>query len=131
MPPPKPHQTSRARKPSTTPDTGTIYFYMPDAKPYGVFCQWHASIIVVPITSLHFLNPSPTILASHGETITFTCAEQMFMFSKALFSSDASSCQKIMATYSPKEQKRLGRNVTSFNEHAWNIVKSRVARVGN
>jgi ribA/ribD-fused uncharacterized protein len=63
--------------------------------------------------------------------MTFTCAEQLYMFSKALYFSDALSCTHILATSDPKAQKKLGKAVKNFNEYKWTLVKSRVARVGN
>ncbi|KAF2128641.1 DUF1768-domain-containing protein [Dothidotthia symphoricarpi CBS 119687] len=108
MPPKRKANTANRAKKSDT-----IFFYMPNDKPHGVFCQWRASPIV------------------YGPTITFSCAEQFLMFCKAIYFSDEPSCTLIMATSDPKEQKRLGKQVAGFDEMKWDVVKSRVARVGN
>ena len=140
MPPKKKaNPLGRAKKP--IPESETIFFYMPNDKPYGVFCQWHPSTITIPITSLHFLTSSTasadsttdsaTILEEHAPSLTFGCAEQFYMFAKALYFADSSTCTRILATSDPKEQKKLGQQVRNFNDFKWSLVKSRVARVGN
>ncbi|KAH7074387.1 hypothetical protein BKA63DRAFT_490938 [Paraphoma chrysanthemicola] len=126
MPPKrKPNPTGRAKKPDGQRST-TFFFYLPNDKPYGVFCQWHPSPITVPTSSLHFLATSPSsteLLAKYASSITFTCAEQVHMFAKGIVFADALSCTRILA--------KLGKAVTNFNEYKWTQVKSRVARVGN
>jgi ribA/ribD-fused uncharacterized protein len=134
----KAHPTGRALKPTPESDFNTIYFYMPNAMPYGVFCQWHINTFTIPTSSLHFLTtsaPTPStasdILNSYDPSIAFTCAEQSYMFCKSLFFSSAPTCTRILATPDPKEQKKLGQQVPNFSEWHWDQVKSRVARVGN
>lgn len=120
-------------KTPTTP-TSTAFFYHPDEKPYGVFCQWKASPITIPTSILQTIAdkpPTSTILADYGTSITCSCAEQSYMFLKALYFSDAESCKSILATTDPAEQKKLGKNVKGFSDEEWDGVKSRVARVGN
>lgn len=138
--------------------TSTIYFYLPNDPPYGVFSQWYPSAIVVPTSSLVFLAITPStraILDAHstppptqqtttctpkgpthqalhsGPTITFTSAEQLHTFSKALLFAAAPTAAAILATSDPKRQKALGRAVPQFNEFKWTRVKSRVVEVGN
>jgi ribA/ribD-fused uncharacterized protein len=115
----------------------TVYFYLPNESLYGIFCQWHPSAITIPISSLTFLTsrssttlPS-TILSAHGTSLTFTCAEQFYMFSKSLFFGDAQTYTRILSTTDPKEQKKFGQKVVGFDEWKWTCVKSRVCRVGN
>lgn len=120
-------------KTPTTPSS-TIFFYHPDEKPYGVFCQWKASPITIPTSILQTIAdkpPTSAILADYGTSITFSCAEQSYMFLKALYFSDGESCKAILATNDPAEQKKLGKNVKGFSDEEWDGVKSRVARVGN
>ena len=120
-------------KTPTTPSS-TVFFYHPDEKPYGVFCQWKASPITVPTSILQTIArkpPTSAILADHGTSIIFSCAEQSYMFCKALYFSDGESCKVILATNDPAEQKKLGKNVKGFSDEEWDGVKSRVARVGN
>ncbi|KAF2446048.1 DUF1768-domain-containing protein, partial [Karstenula rhodostoma CBS 690.94] len=121
--------------PTPAPESNTIYFYLPNEHPYGVFSQWHPTPVTIPTTSLAFLiTTSPTasaILASHAPTLTFTCAEQAFMFAKALFFADDQTCTRILSTPDPKTQKKLGKQVRGFYEERWTEVKSRVAEVGN
>ncbi|KAF2253829.1 DUF1768-domain-containing protein, partial [Trematosphaeria pertusa] len=136
MPKRKGHPTGRAKKPVV--ESETVFFYAPNEKPYGIFCQWYSSPIVIPTASLEFLDtfstatPTPsTILSTYAPSIAFTCAEQFYMFCKAVYFSDASSCTRILNTRDPKEQKALGARVSGFNDYKWTRVKSRVARVGN
>jgi ribA/ribD-fused uncharacterized protein len=125
-------RTIHTKKPPTP--LSTVFFYHPDERPYGVFCQWKASPITIPTSILQTIadKPSaPAILADYGTSITFSCAEQSYMFFKALYFSDAESCKAILATSDPAEQKKLGKNVREFRDEEWDGVKSRVARVGN
>jgi hypothetical protein len=125
----KPNPPGRAPKtPSVNAEqeNGTVFFYMPQEKPYGVFCEWHTSPFTIPTSSLQWLvdmasppPPSPSassssntgngnkdtkgketlepvtpvpvkqILATYGNGISFICAEQSYMFYKALYFSDA------------------------------------------
>lgn len=133
MPKKRPHAAGRASKPSLESDT--VFFYMPGEKPYGVFCQWHPSPITIPTTSLDFLTTNtPTasaISTTYAPCITFSCAEQANMFSKALFFASPTSCAAILSTSDPKQQKQLGQVVSHFNAWKWTQVKSRVVRVVN
>jgi ribA/ribD-fused uncharacterized protein len=125
-------RTIHTKKPPTP--LSTVFFYHPDERPYGVFCQWKASPITIPTSILQTIadKPSaPAILADYGTSITFSCAEQSYMFFKALYFSDAESCKAILATSDPAEQKKLGKNVREFRDEEWDGFKSRVARVGN
>ncbi|CAN9379591.1 unnamed protein product [Alternaria alternata] len=146
----KPYPSGRPAKKSVAARgeevQGTIFFYMPKEKPYGVFCQWHTSPFSIPIASLQWLvdmAPSPptprtasslilnlttsirttstessTILSTHtvsNSTILFTCAEQSYMFCKAVYFSDANTARLILLTSDPKEQKKHGQKVKNFD----------------
>ncbi|KAH6622112.1 hypothetical protein C7974DRAFT_216351 [Boeremia exigua] len=117
-----------------TRSSSTVFFYHPDEKPYGVFCQWKSSPITIPTTTLHSISARPSdtdLLVEHGNSISFSCAEQSYMFCKALYFGDAESCRKILMTVDPAEQKKFGKSVKGFSDEEWDKVKSRVVRVGN
>jgi ribA/ribD-fused uncharacterized protein len=133
MPPKRKNARTIQTKTPKTPSP-TVFFYHPDEKPYGVFCQWKPSHITIPTHILQRVvnKPStPGILASHGQSITFGCAEQSYMFCKALYFGDGGSCKRIMETSDPSKQKKLGKEVEGFSNVEWDGVKSRVARVVN
>lgn len=52
--------------------------------------------------------------------VTYNCAEQAMMASKALLFNDLETHSLIMKASEPKEQKRLGRLVKNFKENVWN-----------
>ncbi|KAF2824027.1 hypothetical protein CC86DRAFT_421778 [Ophiobolus disseminans] len=141
MPRKKAHTINRLKKPLSESEHGTIFFYMPNVKPYGVFCQCYPSSIEIPTTSLHFLTtdspPSTSkltsshILASYAPTLTLTCAEQSYMFSKALYFHDTDMCRRILASSDAKEQKKLGQRIASCSQDHWDVVKSRICKVSN
>ena len=54
--------------------------------------------------------------------ITYNCAEQYMMAMKAKTFNDTASLTKIMASYDPKEQKAIGRQVKDFDPDMWNCV---------
>lgn len=61
----------------------------------------------------------------------YTCAEQYMMAEKARFFDDRKTCGKILATNSPREQKRLGRQVTPYDEGKWAEERQEVVYRGN
>ncbi|KAK0712517.1 hypothetical protein B0T26DRAFT_752746 [Lasiosphaeria miniovina] len=65
------------------------------------------------------------------ESITFTCAEQFMMYCKAVRFNDTDTQARILATASPKEQKRLGRLTKGFDPVSWDQAKSGVVEAGN
>ncbi|KAF3034293.1 hypothetical protein E8E12_001649 [Didymella heteroderae] len=99
-------------KPPKTPSE-TIFFYHLNVKPYDVFCQWKPSPITIPTHILLAIcnKPSPSaILAEHGETMTFSCAEQAYMYF-----SDLACRAAILAAKDPGAQKALGRKYKVTN----------------
>lgn len=78
----------------------------------GVFSQWHPCKFVI-------------------DNMTFNCAEQWMMYSKAKLFDDNETIAAIMATDDPKTQKRLGRQVKNFDIDAWNEVAKDVVYAGN
>ncbi|KAE8842014.1 hypothetical protein PTNB85_01334 [Pyrenophora teres f. teres] len=156
----KPHRAGRPQKTLPTEEDqtdGTIYFYMPNEPPYGVFCQWHASPFNIPTSSLQWLvetaptpprpseTPTPAstkakeatpltaqqILSTHATPIPFTTAEQSYMYLKSLYFSHSPTCTRILSTTDPKLCKKLGSSVPNFSAYHWDRVKQRVARVVN
>ena len=65
------------------------------------------------------------------ENIKFSTAEQYMMYHKALLFNDNEIANKILKTNNPKEQKRLGRLVSGFNEGLWNEKKLNIVISGN
>ena len=63
--------------------------------------------------------------------VTFNCAEQYMMYQKALVFGDLSSATSILAAKSPRDQKRLGRSVTGFNEDIWAALREGIVFSGN
>lgn len=76
-------------------------------------------------------DKSSSVLPHEACSITFSCAEQFYMFAKALYFGDSTISTRILATTDPKDQKKLGQMVKGFNEYKWGRVKYRVAVVGN
>jgi hypothetical protein len=78
----------------------------------GPFSQWYESEFIVNGT-------------------LFNCAEQFMMASKALIFNDMNIYNKVMASSSPKEHKRLGRLVENFDKSKWDKVARSVVYRGN
>lgn len=58
---------------------------------------------------------------SHFEIngITFNCAEQYMMYSKAMMFNDTLVAQEVLKTTVPRDQKALGRKVSNFDNKVW------------
>lgn len=78
----------------------------------GPFSQWHKKPFVV-------------------DGITYNCAEQYMMAEKARLFGDVEALRKIMATTSPREQKKIGREVKGYDEEKWDIIVKDVIFKGN
>lgn len=65
------------------------------------------------------------------DNITFTCAEQWMMYSKALLFKDKITRQKILSTHDPSKQKALGRIVKNFDPDVWSKESKVIVYVGN
>jgi ribA/ribD-fused uncharacterized protein len=78
----------------------------------GPFSQWH-----------------PCRFTIDGKV--YNCAEQYMMEQKALLFDDQETAAKIMRAPTPREQKRLGRQVRTFNIGRWNAVARDVVFRGN
>ncbi len=64
-------------------------------------------------------------------SITFNCAEQFMMYCKAGRFRDKNTQRRVLATDSPKEQKRFGKLTVGFGDAYWDEVKSGVVVAGN
>jgi ribA/ribD-fused uncharacterized protein len=78
----------------------------------GPFSQWDSSTIVI-------------------NDRTYTCCEQYMMYKKALLFGDSYTAGKILSTSSPREQKKLGREVSNFNPDIWASVARDIVFRGN
>ncbi|PCE30327.1 NADAR family protein [Burkholderia ubonensis] len=75
-----------------------------------------------------FSNWHPCSFTYHD--VTFNCVEQFMMYSKALLFDDRATAEAILASTSPREQKRLGRSVRGFDEARWLKVREPIVFVG-
>jgi len=69
-------------------------------KSYDYMSNWHLSTFEL-----------------HG--ITFNCAEQYMMYSKAMLFGDKYIADEVLKTKSPREQKALGRKVRNYDNAVW------------
>lgn len=91
----------------------TVYFWKPQEKPYGIFCQWYRS---------PFSDPNGNL---------FHNAEQYMMYHKAILFNDTTTAKKIFEEPNPRLAKQLGRAVANFSDSIWNQNRSRIAYEGN
>ncbi|KAK3177596.1 hypothetical protein K4F52_009647 [Lecanicillium sp. MT-2017a] len=122
-----------ARPESGSPEDGEIiFFFMPNAK-YGEFCQWYPAQFAVSKANIRNVveNHDTALLPEDSEYVQFGCAEQFMMYCKAARFGDTDSQRKVLATDSPKEQKRLGKLTAGFTDDSWDKVKSEVVELGN
>jgi len=78
----------------------------------GPFSQWH-----------------PCKFEIDGDM--YNCTEQYMMQQKALFFGDELTASKIMNTLHPKQQKKLGREVSNFIAEKWSVVCEEIVYKGN
>lgn len=78
----------------------------------GPFSNWHPSEF-----TMGFPESMDKILPKRR--VTFNCAEQAMMYSKALIFKDYDSMEKILAAKEPGKQKALGRAVANYDEARW------------
>lgn len=67
-----------------------------------------------------FSNWHPAWFTLRG--IRFNCVEQAMMYAKAVEFGDQATAQKILEAADPKEQKRLGRLVTPYDDARWQRI---------
>ncbi|MBU9589524.1 NADAR family protein [Burkholderia multivorans] len=75
-----------------------------------------------------FSNWHPSSFTYHEAT--FNCVEQFMMYAKAMLFDDHATAAAILASASPREQKRLGRSVCGFDEVRWVQVRESIMFVG-
>ncbi len=63
--------------------------------------------------------------------VSFNCAEQAMMFSKARMFHDYEIADKIMKTNSPADHKKLGRKVKGFDKKSWDQIARRLVYIIN
>lgn len=101
---------------------------MPKEK-HGEFCQWYPCIFAVAKQEIAKIVGRGDV--EDPVTITFNCAEQFMMYCKAARFDDHERQTRIMATDSPKEQKRLAKLTVGFTNESWDEVKDEVVVAGN
>lgn len=75
-----------------------------------------------------FSNWHPCCFAYHE--VAFNSVEQFMMYAKALLFDDHATAAAILASASPREQKRLGRSVRGFDDARWVQVRESIMFVG-
>jgi ribA/ribD-fused uncharacterized protein len=63
--------------------------------------------------------------------IQYNCCEQYMMAEKARLFGDEDTLKEIMETDSPREQKKLGRQVSDFDQSKWEEIAQEVVYQGN
>ncbi|KAF4783572.1 hypothetical protein HER10_EVM0011415 [Colletotrichum scovillei] len=117
-------------QPGSNQADNPLFFYMPDGE-WGEFCQWHKSSFSVSRAEISDLIGHTIDETDPDGTITFNCAEQFMMYCKAARFYDIPTQDQVLAASSPKEQKRLGKNVDGFTNESWDQIKSAVVETGN
>lgn len=82
-------------------------------KIYGEFSQWYPS---------NFTDE---------EGITYDCCEQYMMYQKALLFGDTATAKKILLAVKPADIKKLGRQVSNFDEKVWENRREDIVYDGN
>lgn len=82
-----------------------------------------------PFSNWHIKDSSFTMQfgPDYEDFVRFNCSEQAMMYIKAMYFNDEESMQKIMATDSPMEQKKLGRAVANYNENLWIEIREGIS----
>ncbi|KAL4236385.1 hypothetical protein ACF0H5_004770 [Mactra antiquata] len=85
-----------------------VYFW----KSESVYSQWHKS-------------------SFHVDGVKFSCAEQYMMYEKAKLFGDHEIAQLILKNNSPREIKKLGREVRDFVDEIWKYECLEIVKKGN
>lgn len=109
-----------------------LFFFMPNEN-HGEFCQWYPATFTVSKVKMSRLigHPIDEDDPEGWQPIYFNCAEQFMMYCKAARFHDVATQARVMATSSPKEQKRLGKLTRGFFDASWDEVKGEVVIAGN
>ena len=96
------------------PTQSIIYFYgHSQSNKYGAFSQFYACTFV------------------DESNVTYSCAEQWMMASKAKVFNDMKTLSAIMNEQNPMKIKQLGRKVKQFNQATWDFLKYDIVVEGN
>ncbi len=81
----------------------------------GPFGNWHR-------TTFTLLHPED------GKTpVIYSCVEQRLMHCKAIAMGDIQKAKAILATKQPMIQKKLGRQVSNYNDQKWAAIRQGIA----
>lgn len=112
-----------------------VFFYGDKEGEYADFSQFARATFTVTHARIAAVLGRPVAavdaLAGPGTAITFAAAEQFMMYCKAVCFGDAAVAPQILAAATPREQKKLGRQVHGFADEAWDEVKLAVVAAGN
>ena len=98
---------------------GPVYFWGEKSHDYDFLSQWYPCA---------FTAPGPVA----GEPpLTFRTTEQYMMYRKAVLFEDGEVADKIMAAATPREQKKLGRQVKNFDNKTWVEHREAIVEEGN
>ena len=89
----------------------------------GIYSNWYKCPINIDKMHLEKLNIEFGTLGRK-----FNCSEQAMMFFKALLFEDYESCEKIIKSKDPREQKALGTKVKNFNLEIWDLAKFEIVK---
>ena len=78
----------------------------------GIFSQWYRADMTI-------------------DGRKFFCCEQYMMWAKAILFDDSATAEKIMLAKTPKEIKKLGREVSNFDQAVWNENKLEIVIKAN
>ena len=87
-----------------------VYFYGTEDK-NGYLSNWYRSPFTV-------------------DGITFNCMEQFIMYEKCMTFGDTESAQKVLNAEDPKEQKRIARAASGYDEKVWDGMRQVIALRG-
>ena len=104
-------------EPNTSLSDRPVYFFGQKFE-YGYLSQWFNCPFAAPVTSSEL-------------ALTFQTAKQYMMYRKAVLFEDFTVAKKILGTSAPKEQKKLGRQVKSFNQATWEKHREEIVEAAN
>jgi ribA/ribD-fused uncharacterized protein len=117
-----------------------IAFWRP-GDPYAYMGQWYESefqlnneiISTLPkrITDLMLFKNKRVVIDMLANHVTFNSAEKFMMMGKAALFDDAKIFRIMAKCNDPKEQRRLGRHVTNFDEEMWTVYCNDIVKLGN
>ena len=94
-----------------------------------------SQVVVTPELVLFWKPPNPfgqwTESPFEIDGVTYNCAEQYMMAEKARLFNDKDIESKILETSSPRQQKKLGKQVSGFNTSKWVSERCNIVFRGN